>query len=134
MVRVRGRSMLPALRSGEWLWVGRRRPFRRGMIVLLKRDDGTQYLKRLIGLPGESIEIRGGRLRIDGRLLPEPYVPETAYVQPQTDRTLQLPPGMVFVLGDSRDDSLDSRRWGPVPVKAIVGVAAWRLWPPAPLA
>jgi signal peptidase I len=121
--------MLPALRSGEWLWVGRHRPLQRGVIVLITQPDGRHYLKRLIGLPGESIEIRSGRVRIDGNIVPEPYVSETAYLEPQPDQTFQLPPAKFLVLGDSRDDSLDSRRWGPVHESAIIGVARWRLWP-----
>jgi signal peptidase I len=129
LVRVRGRSMIPALRPGHFIWVGKRESLHRGQIVLIQIEN-TAYLKRIVGLPGERLEIRGGRVYINDQPLSEPYVPPTAYLEPKPDQTCRLPPSTFFVLGDARDDSLDSRQWGPVSVKDIVGVGRWRLWPP----
>ena len=95
----------------------------------LRRPDETELIKRVIGLEGERIEARNGRVYIDGRELVEPDLPAdvaTADFGPVT-----VPAGHVFVLGDNRGSSADSRfGLGPVPVDAIVGRAIARVWPP----
>lgn len=127
LVRVRGRSMAPALYAGEIVWAGRAHDLKRGDIVLVRKT--SLLVKRIIGLPGERIELRSGRVMINNTPLHEPYVLETAYLQPQPDLTVQIPSSYFFVLGDARDDSLDSRRLGTVNVKEIHGVIRRRLWP-----
>lgn len=102
----------------------------RGLLegVGLRQPDGTDLIKRVIGLPGETIEAREGRIRIDGRELYEPYLPPgvtTADFGP-----VVVPEGHVFVLGDNRPQSEDSRFIGPVPIDSIVGRAIARIWPP----
>ena len=87
----------------------------------LRRPDETELIKRVVGLPGEVVEARGGRVLIDGRELVEPYLPAdlaTADFGPVT-----VPADAVFVLGDNRGDSADSRVIGPVPIDTIVGRA-----------
>jgi signal peptidase I len=98
--------------------------------VGLRQPDQTELIKRVIGLPGEVVEARGGRVLIDGRELVEPYLPDdvaTADFGPVT-----VPDGHVFVMGDNRGNSVDSRfaSVGPVPVDNIVGRAVARVWPP----
>jgi signal peptidase I len=98
--------------------------------VGLRQPDQTELIKRVIGLPGEVVEARGGRVLVDGRELVEPYLPAgvgTADFGPVT-----VPDGHVFVLGDNRGNSVDSRfaSVGPVPVDNIVGRAVARVWPP----
>jgi signal peptidase I len=95
-------------------------------------DDDIQgiRIKRIIGLSRETVEILNGRVHIDGHPLSEPYVTSVSYLQPQSDRTWTLAPGTCFVLGDARDDSLDSRRLGPISADQIIGAAVCRLWPP----
>jgi signal peptidase I len=96
--------------------------------VGLRRPDETELIKRVIGLPGEVVEARGGRIVIDGRELREPYLP--ADVGTHDFGPMTVPDGTVYVLGDNRGDSADSRVIGPVPIDSIVGRAIVRAWPP----
>ncbi len=122
--RVTGRSMEPTLHPGRRLVVDllsyRFRCPRRGEIVLLAGGAGRPDLgvKRIVGLPGELIEMRSGRVYVDGMRLRDdhPLVRNRARV-----RSLRLGPGQYFVLGDNRPVSVDSRRWGPIPERVIVG-------------
>lgn len=101
---------------------------RRGDIVVF--DDprflGEEIVKRVVGLPGETVEIRSGVVFIDGRRLDEPYVDRASN---DNRPPLVVPPGYYFVLGDNRNQSVDSRSLGPVPLDAIVGKLALRYWP-----
>ena len=127
-VRVRGRSMLPTLRPGDFLWIGPARKVKRGDIVLVRKEE--LLLKRVVGLPGETISLRSSHVYVDGAPVEEPYVSPTSYLEPLPDQTIPLASSAYFVLGDARDDSLDSRRLGPVNIGQIEGVARRRLWPP----
>ena len=101
---------------------------RRGDMVILRstlnaKDD---YIKRVIGLPGETIEIRGGNVFINGRLLQEPYVREPAReALPST----KVPPDHYFVMGDNRNNSVDSRSWGAIPRNHVIGKPWLSFWP-----
>jgi len=101
----------------------------RGDIVVLKRPgqaDSPDLVKRVIGLPGETIEVRAGTVYINGRALAEPYVVhEDAGWLPPT----RIPPGYVFVMGDNRTNSLDSRSFGPVAINSLLGKVWLRYWP-----
>jgi signal peptidase I len=88
---------------------------------------GSDLIKRVIALPGETVEGRQGHVLIDGRLLVEPYLP--AGTLTSTFGPVRVPQGMVWVMGDNRDDSEDSRVFGPIPERSIVGRAVWRVWP-----
>ncbi len=93
-------------------------------------DEGSEIrdlVKRVVALEGETIEARDGRLYVDGAPLDEPYLPpgeETFNLEKQT-----IPPGHVFVMGDNRDDSRDSRFFGPLPEDLIIGQAFVKVWP-----
>ena len=91
-------------------------------------QDQTVLIKRVIGLPGEHVSGRGGHIYIDGRLLIEPYLPKGTYTS--TFGPVLVPAGDVFVMGDNRGDSLDSRVFGAIPKHTIVGRAIWKVWPP----
>jgi signal peptidase I len=91
-------------------------------------SDQTVLIKRVIGLPGETVQGQRGRVYIDGRLLLEPYLPERAGTSPFGPEV--VPPGMVWVMGDNRGDSSDSRVFGAIPEHTLVGRAVWRIWPP----
>jgi signal peptidase I len=97
--------------------------------VGLRRPDETELIKRVIALPGEEVQARGGRVLVNGRELVEPYLPPdvaTADFGP-----VVVPPDEVFVLGDNRSNSADSRGpLGTVPEDDIVGRAIARVWPP----
>ncbi len=98
----------------------------------------ADLVKRVIGLPGETISLAGGRVYIGGHLLPEPWLPEAARTEtfpgpPGEPYSLRqpyrIPQGDVYVMGDNRKYSCDSRYWGPVPESTIVGKMDLRIWP-----
>ncbi len=119
--------MLPALKPGDVFWALQRAPLRRGEIVLIKKSGLS--VKRVLGLPCEHVALRAGRVLVDGKHVDEPYIEAATYLQPMPDYDWTLGEGVYCVLGDARDDSLDSRRWGPVPRAEIVGVLTRRFWP-----
>jgi signal peptidase I len=90
-------------------------------------DDGSYYIKRAIALPGDRIVISGGRVYINGTLLEEDYLPEGIYTSGDVDMTIGK--DMIYVLGDNRGDSEDSRAFGPIPIKSIRGHALFTLYP-----
>lgn len=119
------------------------RAARRGDIVVFKfpEEPGRDVVKRVIGLPGETVELRGRRVYIDGRALDEPYIgfdgappsaaPEADGAEPDLRvryGPVTVPPGFLFVLGDNRDNSEDSRYWGYLPAVNVKGRALAVYW------
>ncbi len=134
-VEVRGASMLPGVVSRERLLVNRFlyrfSRIRRGDIVVFRYplDPHIRFIKRVIGLPGDRVELRDGVVFINGRRLREPYI-LPAYRGHSNMAPLRVPAGEYFVLGDHRNDSDDSRTWGCVPRALILGKAVCAYWPP----
>jgi signal peptidase I len=130
---VSGDSMLPTLRPGDRLLVTgllhRWRGPRRGEIVLLRdpQQPRLESAKRLIGLPGERVTLVDGQLSIDGRRVAEPYLEPLR--QPPERYDWLLRPDEYLVLGDNRARSRDSRHFGPVPARLLIGAAWYRYWP-----
>ena len=131
--QVLGQSMEPNLHSTQRVVVEKvtyrflHGP-RRGDIVVIDLPGQTEMLiKRVVGLPGETIEVRGGQVYIEGELLDEPWTvnPGGGSYGPQT-----IPPLHVFIMGDNRGASNDSRSFGPVAIEHIVGHAWFSYWPP----
>ena len=98
----------------------------------------ADLVKRVIGLPGETISLKDGNVYINGRFLPEPFLPpdirNDTYPGPSSDADslkhgYRIPAGDVYVMGDNRPDSCDSRYWGPIPESSIVGKVDLRIWP-----
>lgn len=89
--------------------------------------NGCQdYIKRVIGLPGDTVEIRGGNVFVNGVMINEPYI----NMPPSRDHSkMVVPQGMVYVMGDNRNNSSDSRQWGPAPIDDIIGKAVFKYWP-----
>ena len=140
---VRGQSMEPSFYNGDYLIVDEityqfRDPQRGEAIVFRYPNDPNQrYIKRIIGLPGETVEIKEGQVIIyrDGipQVLDESeYLPES--VSTFGNMEMRLDDNEYFVLGDNRSVSSDSRRWGAVPEKDIIGRVFLRAWPFAALA
>lgn len=114
--RVRGGSMAPTLEAGDLVVTLPLRTPRRGEVVLVRdpRDPDHVQVKRVIGLPGEVVEVRDGTLLLDGRRHREAHQHGRG-----PDGRLRVPPGHVAVLGDARDASTDSRTYGPVPLELV---------------
>ncbi len=137
-------SMVPALAVGDRLIVEKLGAHlslpRRGTIVVFRpvwfhepptvwqrfgmADDGA-LVKRVVALPGETVAVRAGRVWIDGRPLVEPYA-DTAH---QDMAPVTVPGGHLWVMGDNRNHSADSRVFGPMPADHLIGRAVWRFWP-----
>jgi signal peptidase I len=132
--KVYGSCMEPNLCSGERL-LGNKiacqlSGIHRGDIVVFRppHHPDTPFIKRIIGLPGELLEIRSNQVFINGRHLDEPYLRRAWHDDRPPTPVL---PGMVFVMGDNRDNSSDSRSWGELPIENIQAKAWLRYWPPS---
>ncbi len=133
-VKVEGTSMAPLLSDQERIFINkfvyRFEPIQRGDVVVFwyPLDHTKSFIKRVVGLPGETVEIRQGALSVNGKVIPEPYVP------PQYEDNSDYGPYTVekdhfFVLGDHRISSNDSRVFGAVPSQFIYGRAVFAYWP-----
>jgi len=91
--------------------------------------EGGTYVKRIIGLPGETVSERHGQVLIDGKLLNEPYV-KAQFRDDGSGHWGPLPHGDYFMMGDNRAESCDSRTWGPVPRHDLIGPVFMTYWPP----
>jgi signal peptidase I len=104
-------------------------PPRGAIVTLIHPDDpNTLLVKRVVGLPGEVISIDRGEVHINGKALAEPYV---VFHDQRSMSHLEIPPDTIFVMGDNRPASGDSRSFGPVPRMNLLGVVVLRYWPPA---
>lgn len=142
-------SMLPALQIGDHLIVEKITPHfsapARGEILVFYPPDNPGELstttrllrmlslsgdmaliKRVVGLPGETIAVEDGQVTINGQPLEEPYLRE-APIYSMAPR--QIPEGYAFMMGDNRNNSLDSHVWGPMPLDNVIGQAVFRFWP-----
>jgi len=133
-VKVEGTSMLPELKDQERIFVNKfvyrfGKISRRDIVVFwYPRDPTKSFIKRIIGLPGDTIEIRKGVVYVNGEPLDEPYIlPMYMDLKSMDPRTVEY--GYYFVMGDDRKFSSDSRVWGLVPEKYIYGKAVFRYWP-----
>jgi signal peptidase I len=128
-------SMVPTLRVGDRVLVNKfiyrfTEPERGDIIVFESVEGGgDDLIKRVVGVPGDEISVRGGKLVVNGEPQKEPYLnrkyPDRSFAAPTT-----VPEGHVFVMGDNRANSRDSRFFGPVPEKKIEGEAFLLFWPP----
>src|SRR3989454_12450411 len=138
-VQVEGLSMFATLDDNDYLIANkidyRLHPPQRGDIIILRppNNNSTDFIKRVIALPGEKILIRSGVVYINGHRLDEPYLPEAwvtdnNYPHNNSDGEV-IPPNRYFVMGDNRNRSQDSRFFGPISRDRIDGTAWFRIWP-----
>lgn len=131
--RIEGVSMEPNLHDGQYLIINKLvyylHPPERGDVVVFHypRNPRRDFIKRIIGLPGEKVEVRGERIFINGEELEEPY---TFHTGNYTWGPQRLGEDEYFVLGDNRNSSSDSHSWGPLPRDTLVGKAWISYWPP----
>jgi signal peptidase I len=131
-IRVDGYSMEPTLHDGEFVIVNKL-AYRigspdRGDVIVFRypRDPEQEYIKRIIGLSGDTIKIVNGSVYVNEALIDEPYVASA----PRYQSEWVVPDDSFFVLGDNRNNSSDSHNWGPVPVENVIGKALFVYWPP----
>ncbi len=146
-VRVDGFSMHPTLEDDQFVLVSRLAyldgKFERGDVIVFRPPMYPEearwrhfvglpgfsayedYIKRIIGLPGETVRIENGQVFINDVPLQEPYIA----APPQYSGVWQVPEGYLFVLGDNRNNSSDSHSWGPLPVENVIGKAVLVYWP-----
>ena len=130
-VRVENISMLPTLQPGEFILVNKMAyklgQLKGGDIVIFHfpQDPREDYIKRVIGVPGDTITVQGGKVYVNNRPLTEPYIS----APPQYTGSWTVPADQLFVLGDNRNQSSDSHSWGYVPLENLVGKALVVYWP-----
>ncbi len=128
--RIDGSSMEPSLHDGEYVIVNRvtyrLQPPQRGDVIVFQREGSREFIKRVIGLPGETVEVRGGHVLVNGVALDESYIaqPNAYTMEPR-----KIGPNEYFVLGDNRNNSSDSHNWGTVALNTIDGKAWVIYWP-----
>ncbi len=133
-VKVEGTSMAPLLSDQERIFINkfvyRFEPIQRGDVVVFwyPLDHSKSFIKRVVGLPGETVEIRQGTVYVDGKIVPEPYVPPQ-YEDLSDFALVTVPEDKYFVMGDHRISSNDSRVFGPVASRFIYGRAVFAYWP-----
>ena len=130
-VRVDGFSMVPTLQNGEYVLVNRlayrtKLPERGDIIVFQSTQaNDLDLIKRVIGVPGDTVTISGGMVEVNGQVLNEPYIAAA----PVYNGEWSVPEGNLFVLGDNRNDLSDSHAWGLLPIENVIGKAILIYWP-----
>ncbi len=135
-VKVEGTSMMPGLVDQERIFINKFAywsgldDIQRGDTVVFEfpYDTSKSYIKRVVGMPGDTVEITRGTVYVNGEAIDEPYVPEQ-YRDRVSLKSMQVAEGEYFVLGDHRSSSNDSRSWGTVPRRYIYGKAVFVYWP-----
>jgi len=132
-IRIDGSSMEPNLHHGEFVIVSKinyrfGEPERGDVVVFdFPRNITQEYIKRVIGLPGEHILVEDGNVYVNEIILSEPYL----IMEPQYEGEWVVPEDTLFVLGDNRNNSSDSHTWGMVPLNNVIGEALVVYWPPS---
>jgi signal peptidase I len=138
--QILGVSMEPTLENGQYVLVDKVSPhfsdYKRGDVVVLQPPAGydengsnVPFIKRVVGVGGDTVEVKGGAVYVNGAKLNEPYVYVGEETDPLTSQSVwQVPAGYLFVMGDHRDESEDSRLFGPIPESTVIGRAWLRYW------
>lgn len=138
--KVSGRSMVPTFQDGDYIFTDKltyrfRGPMH-GEVVVLKnpRDESEDFIKRILALPGDTIKVENNMLFINGQPINEHYLPGETQTRAGSFLNegveINAADNQYFVIGDNRDHSSDSREWGPITKKEIIGKVFFRYWPP----
>lgn len=126
-------SMLPTIQIGDRILANKfiyrlRKPARGDIVVFQPPPDlgSTPFVKRLVGLPGDEIEVKNGQLYVNGKVFQKGFIGKVSYSYGPT----RVPAGTIFLLGDNRDNSFDSHVWGFLPVGNVIGEGFLVYWPP----
>ena len=138
--KVDGNSMFPTFHNKEYILTDKLSYFKgkpqRGDVIVFHAPppNDSDFIKRIIGMPGETIILKDGYVYVDGRQLPEMYLPSTFSTSEKSflrnGVPYKIPPGYYMAFGDNRNFSADSREFGPISAKSIVGRAFFVYWPP----
>lgn len=136
---VSGQSMYPTLHNGDHMIMSKLGGINRFDVVILKApDEDKEYIKRVIGIPGDTVEVKSGVLYINGKVVEQPFInsdnsKKTVFIDDFTLKELtgvdKVPEGKYFVMGDNRGVSKDSRMIGFIDASAIEGKAVFTVWP-----
>lgn len=136
---ISGQSMYPTFENGEYILTNKieyklHEP-QRGDVVVFRspQNKDIDYIKRIIGVPGDTVSLQNGKYYLNGVILEEMYLPKDLYTFAgnflQEGESITVPPNKFFVSGDNRPHSLDSREFGTIPKEDIIGKALFRYWP-----
>ena len=130
--RISGESMIPNFQDGQFILVNRlayqlHAPARGDVVVIEFPGDPEKrkFIKRIIGVPGDSVKVAQGQVYVNNQLLKETYLPAGLYTDPDLEKIVRA--DEIFVMGDNRPNSNDSRFFGPVPLNRIIGKSESRL-------
>ncbi len=138
--RVSGNSMFPTFHSNDYILTDkisyRLHAPTRGDVVVFKnpRDESQDFIKRVIGIPGDTVSVSSSQVLVNGQAVNEYYLPPNTFTRNGAflteGATITVQPDTLIVLGDNREHSSDSREWGYMPYKDMIGRVFFRYWPP----
>lgn len=137
--QVKGQSMVPTFDDGNYIFTSKvtykmRTPNRGDVVVFHSpRNPEIEYIKRIIGLPGDTVLIQNEQVSVNGRVLDEPYISAATTLMPsgyaQEGIPIVVPDGYLWVMGDNRPRSSDSREFGPITYSSVIGQVFYRYFP-----
>jgi len=138
--QVKGASMDPTFATGDYIFTSKitykMRNYHRGEVVVFKAPSNPEieYIKRIIGLPGDTVMVKDSEVYVNGVMLNEPYIADKTNVWEggfsKEGEATTVPDGMLFVMGDNRPRSSDSREFGPITQESVIGLVFYRYYPP----
>lgn len=139
--QVKGASMDPTFNSGDYIFTSKvtykMRGYNRGDVVVFRspHNPDIEYIKRIIGVPGDQVMVKDSEVYVNGKKLTEDYIAAKTNLWEggfsKNGEASTVPDGMLFVMGDNRPRSSDSREFGPIPMESVIGQVFYRYFPPS---